>query len=403
MQTQLPKDLLATETGQTADKILRSCVHCGFCLSACPTYGLLGDELDSPRGRIYLIKSVLEGNEVTNDTLSHLDRCLTCRSCETTCPSGVEYGHLLDIGREMAEEKGHRSLFQKIARYTIRKALTTPWYFNLVIKTMPFLRHSKAVQFTVEELALQQTLKDQKDALKSSVLLLSGCVQPALAPNINQASIKVLNRLGLNVLETPQSQCCGAVDHHLSGNADALKQIKINIDAWIKYLDQGVQAIISNASGCGVMVKDYPHLLREDNDYAEKAKRVAEHTLDIAEFLSKQDLSLFTSYKNKKVTFHSPCTLQHGQKLPGLVEDLLRRLGYRISHVNDSHLCCGSAGTYSIFQPTLSKQLRDNKIKNLTETNPPLIVTANIGCLMHLQKGTKTPVKHWIELLTVDS
>ncbi|GAB6068959.1 glycolate oxidase subunit GlcF [Thiomicrorhabdus hydrogeniphila] len=403
MQTQLPKDLLATETGQTADKILRSCVHCGFCLSACPTYGLLGDELDSPRGRIYLIKSVLEGNEVTNDTLSHLDRCLTCRSCETTCPSGVEYGHLLDIGREMAEEKGHRSLFQKTTRYAIRKALTTPWYFNLVIKSMPFLRHSKAVQFTVEELALQQTLKDQKDALKSSVLLLSGCVQPALAPNINQASIKVLNRLGLNVLETPQSQCCGAVDHHLSGNADAIKQVKINIDAWIKYLDQGVQAIISNASGCGVMVKDYPHLLREDSEYAEKAKRVAEHTLDIAEFLSKQDLSLFTSYKNKKVTFHSPCTLQHGQKLPGLVEDLLRRLGYRISHVNDSHLCCGSAGTYSIFQPTLSKQLRDNKIKNLTETNPPLIVTANIGCLMHLQKGTKTPVKHWIELLTVDS
>jgi len=403
MQTQLPKDLLATETGQTADKILRSCVHCGFCLSACPTYGLLGDELDSPRGRIYLIKSVLEGNEVTSDTLSHLDRCLTCRSCETTCPSGVEYGHLLDIGREMAEEKGHRSLFQKVARYTIRKSLTTPWYFNLAIKAMPFLRHSKAVQFTVEELALQQTLKDQKDALKSSVLLLSGCVQPALAPNINQASIKVLNRLGLNVLETPQSQCCGAVDHHLSGNADALKQVKINIDAWIKYLDQGVQAIISNASGCGVMVKDYPHLLREDKEYADKAKRVAEHTLDIAEFLSKQDLSLFTSYKNKKVTFHSPCTLQHGQKLPGLVEDLLRRLGYRISHVNDSHLCCGSAGTYSIFQPTLSKQLRDNKIKNLTETNPPLIVTANIGCLMHLQKGTKTPVKHWIELLTIES
>lgn len=403
MQTQIPKDLLATEKGQTADKILRSCVHCGFCLSACPTYGLLGDELDSPRGRIYLIKSVLEGNEVTTDTLKHLDRCLTCRSCETTCPSGVEYGHLLDIGREMAEEKGNRGLFQKMARYTIRKSLTTAWYFNLVIKAMPFLRHSKAVQYSIEELALQQTLKDQKDAIKSSVLLVSGCVQPALAPNINQSSIKVLNRLGLNVIETPQSQCCGAVDHHLSGHEDALKKVKTNIDAWIDYLDKGAKAIISNASGCGVMIKDYPHLLKEDAEYLEKAQRIAKQTFDIAEFLSKQDLSLFTNYKNKKVTFHSPCTLQHGQKLPGLVEDLLRRLGYRITHVNDSHLCCGSAGTYSIFQPTLSKQLRDNKLKNLQESNPPIIVTANIGCLMHLQKGTKTPVKHWIELLTLES
>lgn len=403
MQTQIPKDLLATETGQTADKILRSCVHCGFCLSSCPTYGLIGDELDSPRGRIYLIKSVLEGNDVSHDTLAHLDRCLTCRSCETTCPSGVEYGHLLDIGREMAEEKSPRNLVQRFLRYSVRKSLTTPWFFNLVIKAMPFLRHSTAVQYTVDELALQQNLKDQKDALKSSVLLISGCVQPALAPNINQSSIKVLNRLALNVIETPQEQCCGAVDHHLSGNKDALTKVKANIDAWCRYLDQGVQAIISNASGCGVMIKDYPHLMRKDAEYAKKAKRIAEHTFDIAEFLSKQDLSIFTHYKNQKVTFHSPCTLQHGQKLPGLVEDILRRLGYRITHVNDSHLCCGSAGTYSIFQPKLSKQLRDNKLNNLLDENPKIVVTANIGCLMHLQKGTKVPVKHWIELLSTHS
>lgn len=399
MQTNLPTDLLATEQGQTADKILRSCVHCGFCLSTCPTYGILGDELDSPRGRIYLIKSVLEGNEVSKDTLDHLDRCLTCRSCETTCPSGVEYGHLLDIGREVVEERSPRHPLQRLSRYAVRKSLTTAWFFNLTIRLMPFLRHSQAIQFTVEELALKQSLQDQSDALKSSVLLLSGCVQPALAPNINQSSIKVLNRLGLNVIETPQDQCCGAVDHHLSGSKDAIAQVKTNIDAWLPYLDQGVKAIISNASGCGVMIKDYPHLLREDAEYAPKAKRIAEHTKDISEFLLSQDLSIFTHFDNQKITFHSPCTLQHGQKLQGVVEEALGKLGYRVNPVKDAHLCCGSAGTYSIFQPKLSKQLRDNKLANLLEVKTPIIVTANIGCLMHLQKGTKTPVKHWIELL----
>lgn len=399
MQTHIPKDLLATETGKTADQILRSCVHCGFCLSSCPTYQVLGDELDSPRGRIYLIKSVLENNQVSQNTLHHLDRCLTCRACETTCPSGVEYGHLLDIGREMAEQKSPRNPLQKLLRYSLRKSLTTPWFFNLMVRTLPFLRHSKAVQYSVEELALQQKLQDQEAALKSSVLLISGCVQPELAPNINQASIKVLNRLGLHVLQTPQTQCCGAIDHHLSGQNDALEKAKANIDAWLKYLDQGGQAILSNASGCGVMIKDYPHLLRNDKEYANKAKRIARHSFDIAEFLSQQDLSIFTHFKNHKVTFHSPCTLQHGQKLPGLVEDILRRLGYRISPVNDAHLCCGSAGTYSILQPKLSKQLRQNKLTNLMKNQPKLIVTANIGCLMHLQKGTHTPVKHWIELL----
>jgi glycolate oxidase iron-sulfur subunit len=399
MQTNLPTDLLATEQGQTADKILRSCVHCGFCLSTCPTYGILGDELDSPRGRIYLIQSVLEGNDVSKETLVHLDRCLTCRACEITCPSGVEYGHLLDIGREVVEERSPRHPLQRLSRYAVRKSLTTPWFFNLTIQLMPFLRHSKAIKFTIKELALQQSLKDQEDAIKSSVLLLSGCVQPALAPNINQSSVKVLNRLGLNVIETPQDQCCGAVDQHLSGTKDAIAQVKANIDAWLPYLDQGVKAIISNASGCGVMIKDYPHLLRTDVEYAGKASRIAEHTKDISEFLLSQDLSIFTHFDNQKITFHSPCTLQHGQKLQGVVEEALGKLGYRVNPVKDAHLCCGSAGTYSIFQPKLSKQLRNNKLENLLEVKTPIIVTANIGCLVHLQKGTKTPVKHWIELL----
>jgi glycolate oxidase iron-sulfur subunit len=399
MQTQLTPAWLATPDGQTADKILRSCVHCGFCLSTCPTYGLLGNELDSPRGRIYLIKSLLEGNEVGKDSLSHLDSCLTCRSCETTCPSGVDYGHLLDIGRHAMEQQIPRALWQRIARFAVRQSLTTPWFFNGLVRVLPFLRHSQAIALSVDELALQQRLADRADVMQSSVLLLSGCVQPALAPNINQASIKVLNRLGLHVIEAPQSQCCGALNQHLSASDDALKQVKTNIDAWLPYLEQGAKAIISNASGCGVMIKDYAHLLRNDAEYAVKAQRISDAAKDISEFLLTQDLSRFTHFDNQTITFHSPCTLQHGQKLQGVVEEALRKLGYRVNPVKDAHLCCGSAGTYSIFQPKLSKQLRANKLDNLLAEKTNLIVTANIGCLMHLQKGTATPVKHWIEIL----
>lgn len=399
MQTHLAKDLLATETGKAANKILRSCVHCGFCLSTCPTYQLLGDELDSPRGRIYLIKSVLEGNPVSADTQTHLDRCLTCRACETTCPSGVEYAKLLDIGREMVSAQQPRNLFQKSLRYLLRKSLTTPWWFNGVIKVMPFLRHSKAVQFTVEELAWHETLKQQDNLYQHSVLLITGCVQPALAPNINQASIKIFNKLGFNVFETGQQACCGAIDHHLTASEEALVQIKQNIDDWTAQLDKGLKAIISNASGCGVMIKDYPSLFRDDAVYRQKALRLVDHVYDVAEFLVKQDLSKFTHYHNKRITFHSPCTLQHGQKLNGVVEEILRKVGYHVSPVQDAHLCCGSAGTYSILQPTLSKKLRVNKIEHLTQSHPEIIVTANIGCLMHLQKGTRTPIKHWIEII----
>lgn len=399
MQTQLQPEWLNTPDGQTADTILRNCVHCGFCLSACPTYGLLGDELDSPRGRIYLIKSLLEGNDVSRESLSHLDSCLTCRSCETTCPSGVEYGHLLDIGRHAMEQQVTRPLWQRLMRWGVRKSLTTPWLFNLVVRVMPFLRHSSAIAFSVQELALQQQLADRADVLASSVLLLKGCVQPALAPNINQASIKVLNKLGWNVIETTQSQCCGALNQHLSAHDDALAQVKANIDAWYPYLQQGVKAIISTASGCGVMLKDYGHLLRADPIYAEKAQAIAQASKDISEFLLTQDLSKFTHFDNQTITFHSPCTLQHGQQLQGVVEQALRKLGYRVNPVKDAHLCCGSAGTYSLFNPTIAKQLRDNKLENLLAHKTDVIVTANIGCLMHLQKGTEVQVKHWIEIL----
>lgn len=399
MQTQLQPEWLNTSDGQTADTILRNCVHCGFCLSACPTYGLLGDELDSPRGRIYLIKSLLEGNDVSRESLSHLDSCLTCRSCETTCPSGVEYGHLLDIGRHAMEQQVSRPLWQRLMRWGVRKSLTTPWLFNMLVTAMPFLRHSSAIAFSVQDLALQQQLADRADVLASSVLLLKGCVQPALAPNINQASIKVLNKLGWNVIETTQNQCCGALNQHLSAHDDALVQVKANIDAWYPYLQQGVKAIISTASGCGVMLKDYGHLLRADPVYAEKAQAITQASKDISEFLLTQDLSKFTHFDNQTITFHSPCTLQHGQQLQGVVEQALRKLGYRVNPVKDAHLCCGSAGTYSLFNPTMAKQLRDNKLENLLAHKTDVIVTANIGCLMHLQKGTQVTVKHWIEIL----
>ena len=394
MQTNLPIDLLNTETGKTADKILRACVHCGFCLSACPTYGILGDELDSPRGRIYLIKNALEGKAVTQKSLVHLDRCLTCRSCETTCPSGVEYGHLLDIGREYIEKKVSRPLHQRVMRWSVRKTLTSPNLFNALTTLWPFARHSSANPKLKQLVSAASKQKHPKQ-----VLLMSGCVQPALAPNINLATINVLHKLGIGVIETPQVQCCGAVDHHLSGGEDALIKIKRNIDAWLSEIDHGAEAIISNASGCGVMIKDYAHLLREDAEYAPKAQRVVEYTMDISEYLVKQDLTQFKRPENADVVFHSPCTLQHGQKLAGLVEKTLISLGFQLSFVQDAHLCCGSAGTYSIFQKKLSYELRDNKVTNLLAGEPNVIATANIGCLMHIQGGTDKPVKHWIELL----
>ncbi|KAA0445179.1 MAG: glycolate oxidase subunit GlcF, partial [Candidatus Thioglobus sp.] len=333
-----------------------------------------------PRGRIYLIKSALEGGDFSSKSLTHLDRCLTCRSCETTCPSGVEYAQLLDIGRELVEQK--RRLWQKIYRYFVRKILTNPLLFNPIGRVF---RHSK----------ISQSKPERPSKNSAKVLLLGGCVQPILAPNINHSIKNILAKLGFEAIETGQKQCCGAVDAHLSANLDALKKVKSNIDAWLKI---DCECIISSASGCGVMVKDYPNLFDEADIYHKKAQQIAAKTQDIAEFLADKDLSALKS-QPANISYHEPCTLQHGQKLGGLVESLLQKLGYQPAPVKDAHLCCGSAGTYSIFQPKLSKQLQANKLKNLQSSQPEIIVTANIGCLMHLQKGTKIPVKHWVELL----
>ena len=364
---------------QKANDIIRKCVHCGFCLATCPTYQLLGDELDSPRGRIYLIKSSLENNHFSDESIKHLDRCLTCRSCETTCPSGVEYGHLIDIGREFVEQK--RPLWQRVYRHSVRKLLTTPLLFNPI----GFIaKHSS-----------KQGKSITPSVGSKKVLLLGGCVQPVLAPNINHSVKNILAKLGYDAIETPQKQCCGAVDQHLSATQEALIKVKANIDSW---LDFEVETIISSASGCGLMVKDYPSLFDESDPYYKKAQQVSNKTQDIAEFLVDKDLNQLNLEKSN-ISYHEPCTLQHGQKLAGLVNSILQQLGYTPAPVKDSHLCCGSAGTYSIFQPKLSQELKINKLQHLQASNPQMIVTANIGCLMHLQKDTKIPVKHWIELL----
>jgi len=382
MHVELNQLSISELDNEKATEIIEACVHCGFCLATCPTYQLIGDELDSPRGRIYLIKSALENNQFSTSSLKHLDRCLTCRSCETTCPSGVEYGQLLEIGREFMESK--RTKLQTIYRFFVRKLLLTPFLFKSVGY---FVRHSSIAT---------KSIKPQNT--ESTVLLLGGCVQPTLAPNINHSIKNILAKLSVEVIESPQRECCGALEQHMAASKNALNRVKRNIDSWNAQLNSGVSAIISSASGCGVMVKDYPALFEKTDPYYEKAKFVSSKTQDIAEYLANKDLTgLRLSESN--ISYHEPCTLQHGQKLGGLVESILTQFGYEKKPIKDSHICCGSAGTYSIFEAEISNQLKENKLQNLKESNPEMIVTSNIGCLMHLQKGSSIPVKHWVELL----
>jgi len=400
MQTQLADFIKDTPQGREAEAILRACVHCGFCTATCPTYQLLGDELDSPRGRIYLVKQMLEGHPVSVKTQVHLDRCLTCRSCETTCPSGVNYHRLADIGRGIVAERVRRPVIQGLLRWGLRAVLPYRSRFT------PLLRLGQSVRGLLPA-SLRSSVPPRQRAKPWPVsqhsrrmLLLDGCVQPGIAPNINAATARVLDRLGIQILSTPQAGCCGAVSYHLDAHQEGLDFMRRNIDAWWPDIEAGAEAIIITASGCGAMIKDYAHLLQDDPSYGAKARRVSELSKDIGEILAAEDdLSTLTVQSTPTVAFHSPCTLQHGQQLNGLVESLLTRLGFQLTPVADAHLCCGSAGTYSILQKKLSQQLRDNKLKALQTAEPALIATANIGCLMHLQSGTAMPVKHWIELL----
>ncbi len=411
MQTTLADFIKDSREGKQAEEILRACVHCGFCNATCPTYQLLGDELDGPRGRIYQIKQVLEGHEVSRSTQLHLDRCLTCRNCETTCPSGVEYGKLLDIGRQVVEQKVPRPLGERLQRQLLAASLPRKWIFTPAVKMGQLIRPLLPLSLRSKLPARQFAGKWPQQQQARKVLLLDGCVQPALQPNINAATARVLNALGVQVLRAKKAGCCGALRHHLNAHQAALHDIRNNIDAWWDMLENEprIEAIISTASGCGVMLKDYAHLLTHDTHYADKAKKISAMARDLSEILPQHTPKLRALLSNAKpqntqkatqeLAYHPPCTLQHGQQLAGQVENLLADLGFKLKRCADSHLCCGSAGTYSILQAELANQLRDNKLKNLLPAE--MIISANIGCQMHLQAGTETPVRHWIEVLDV--
>jgi glycolate oxidase iron-sulfur subunit len=399
MQTFLKESFRDSPEGQEADDILRSCVHCGFCNATCPTYQLLGDERDGPRGRIYLIKEMLENNAASRETQLHLDRCLTCRACETTCPSGVRYNRLLEIGRAAAETLVERPLAERIQRGALLATVPEPDRFRLLLKlgnlAKPLLPQDRSKSIPSVE-APDPGWATSTHSRK--VLLLTGCAQSVTAPRINRAAARVLDRLGVQAV--PADGCCGALSHHLSKQERTLETIRRNIDAWWPEIERGAEALLLTASGCAPTVMDYGHLMRQVPDYAEKAETVSSMANDISAFLDNEGLPAPDSGAGgMKIAYHSPCTLQHGLKRAGLVEALLGRLGFQLTPIRDAHLCCGSAGSYSVLQKDLSQQLLQRKLANLENDQPELIATANIGCLLHLQSGTDLPVKHWIELL----
>ena len=406
MQTQLSPEYQARADGRAAEAILRKCVHCGFCTATCPTYQLLGDELDGPRGRIYLMKQVLEGAEPTRKTQMHLDRCLTCRNCETTCPSGVDYGHLIDIGRKLVDEKVPRPAAEKSVRWLLKEGLPSP-LFGPAMKLGQLVRPllPASLQNKVPAPRAAGRLPTRTHARR--VLLLAGCVQPAMMPSIHSATARVLDAAGIQGVLAPAAGCCGAVKFHLNDQDGGMAQMRANIDAWWPLVEgpNAVEAIVMNASGCGVTVKEYGHILRDDPAYAAKAARISELTQDLSELLPALVPALRPLLKHapdasRVIAFHPPCTLQHGQKLKGGVEHHLAALGFTVQVAkNEAHLCCGSAGTYSVLNPEIAYELRDRKLGHLGELQPSVITSANIGCITHLQSGTTTPVRHWVEVL----
>lgn len=400
MQTNLVQQYANTPDGQEAEAILRSCVHCGFCTATCPTYQELNDERDGPRGRIYLMKEFLEGAPVTEKTRTHLDRCLTCRSCETTCPSGVQYGRLIDISRGLMDQQMKRPARDRYMRWALARVLPNRRLFGLMLRMGQLFAPVLPGVLRTKVPPRKQASPWPAASHDRIVLALAGCVQPSATPNTNASAARVLDRLGITMVEAPDAGCCGAVNYHLSEHDKGLERMRRNIDAWWPGIEAGAEAIVMTASGCGAMVQDYGHLLRDDPVYASKAKKVSELTVDLGAFLLEQDLEKLSFRKNPgKVAFHCPCTLQHAMKQNGVVEQVLTRAGVDLATTKDKHLCCGSAGTYSILQPKLSQQLLDNKLRALTIDSPDRIATANIGCQMHLETKSTVPVQHWIELL----
>jgi glycolate oxidase iron-sulfur subunit len=399
MQTQLAEFIRDTPEGREAEGILRKCVHCGFCTATCPSYQVLGDDLDSPRGRIYLMKRALEGAPVTEKTRLHLDRCLTCRACETTCPSGVRYGRLVDIGRALVEARTTRTPVDRIFRGALAFALPRPRFFRFLVGLGRLAR-------PVLPAALKAKLPQANPPAGEwpaprharKMLALAGCVQQSLAPSINAAAARVLDRFGVSLVEVPGAACCGALRFHLNYQQQGREDMRSLIDAWWPLVERGaVEAIVMTASGCGVTVKDYGHLLGEDPAYREKAARIGALTKDLCEVLPLEAIA--PGVASGRVAFHSPCTLQHGQPLGGAVEARLARAGFELTTVRDAHLCCGSSGTYSLLHPAIAQELRSRKLAALNEGGPDSIATANIGCLSHLQAASPVPVRHWIEVL----
>jgi glycolate oxidase iron-sulfur subunit len=400
MQTKITSDILATAAGQEADRILRACVHCGFCTATCPTYQLLGDELDGPRGRIYQIKEMLEGAAPTRKTQLHIDRCLTCRSCETTCPSGVQYGRLVDIGRGMLEAEVPRPPAEKLMRRLLRMFIPYPermrgalFLASPLAKLLPGSLRRK-----VPPVKKANRLRDTRHERR--MLVLDGCIQSVSTPQTNDALARILDKLGVSLVSADRAGCCGGMSYHLGAHDEGLDFMRRNIDAWWPEVDNGVEAIIVSASGCGVTVKEYGHLLAQDKDYADKARRISELARDPVEVLDQQNLaSLGRPGAGRRIAFHSPCTLQHGQAITGRVESILAGAGYELTPVENAHLCCGSAGTYSVLQAELSQRLLADKVEALKSGGPELIATANIGCQMHIATAAGIPVVHWLELL----
>lgn len=404
MQTNLSQRFKEGKSADAIESIIGNCTHCGFCNATCPTYQLRGDELDGPRGRIYQMKQYFEGAPANQDIQLHLDRCLTCRSCETTCPAGVDYSRLLEIGREAIEKDLPRSIGQRGLRWAITWFLNSGWIFKLSIRVAqncrPLLPKQISESIPQVKPKIAEVIGQHLTQKGRRVLMLAGCVQPALAPNTNAAAKQLLHRLGLSVIEIDQNNCCGAVGMHTSQIEQGKAQARRLIDTWWPKIESGVEAIVFTASGCGVSIKDYGTIFKDEVDYAEKGQTISDLALDLSQLIAREIKGQnITVDKPKRVAFHSPCTMQHGLGVKDVVEKILTNAGYHLCQVADSHLCCGSAGTYSILQPEISKQLQVNKQKALTVDSPEVIATANIGCQLQIGNGAQVPVVHWIELL----
>jgi glycolate oxidase iron-sulfur subunit len=403
MQTNLSAEFRDTPEGREADAILRACVHCGFCTATCPTYQLLGDELDGPRGRIYLMKQVLEGEAVTQKTQLHLDRCLTCRNCETTCPSGVQYGRLLDIGRAIVERKVGRTPAEAAQRWSLRRALMSGALFATAMRSARMVKGMLPHELGDRIPSAQRAAAWPAPRHARKMLLVEGCVQPALKPNIDAAAARVLDRIGISAVRAKGGGCCGALSHHLNAHDEAVAIVRRNIDAWWPLVEKGLEAILVTASGCGVMVKDYGHFMARDAIYAGRAQRIADIARDPIEIVTAEWRKIAPlvamDQGPQRISYHPPCTMTHGMKIRGQVEEILQALGHSLLPVADAQTCCGSAGAYSILQPKIAGELKVNKLRALEAPRPNVIATANIGCMTHLESGTRTPVVHWIELL----